>query len=187
MRKAGKCLHFSLGVDSSHLGGLGDRDNSGLHVMFKANAVEKGSYLLGSYFSIRRGHRKEFAAGEFLRRTTLINVYMRGLSTDNGVIRLCDSLETENIRSRATKHKIDGNVFPKVLLELFYGSSSVRIVAISNDVARVCSGNSFNHLRMNTGIIVAGEASGWFDLFGHDVGRWTGLLVFGSLVLGLRV
>src|SRR6266404_1263088 len=129
--------------------------------MFKAKAVEKGSYLLGSYFSIRRGHRKEFATGEFLRRTTLINVYMRGLSTDDSVIRFCDRLETQNIRSGAAKHKIDSNVFPKVLLELFYGSCSVRIVAVSNDVPRVCSGNSFYHFRVNTSIIVAGETSSW--------------------------
>src|SRR6266404_1613337 len=136
--------------------------------MFKTNAVEKGSYLLGSYFSIRRGHREEFATGEFLRRTTLINVYMRGLSTDHRVIRFCDRLETQNIRSRAAKHKIDSNVFPKVLLELFYGSCSVRVVAISNDMPRVCGGNSFYHFGVNTSVIVAGEASTWSWEFGHD-------------------
>src|SRR6266481_2177226 len=136
--------------------------------MFKTNAVEKGSYLLGSYFSIRRGDREEFATGEFLRRTTLINVYVRGLSTDHRVIRFCDRLETQNIRSGAAKHKIDSNVFPKVFLELFYGSCSKGIVTISNHVAGVRGSDGFYHFRVNTSIIVAGETSTWSWEFGHD-------------------
>src|ERR1700682_3441934 len=113
--------------------------------MLKANDVKQRLNLFDSDFSIRRWDGQQLAAGEFFRRATFIDVDMRGLRTNDGLMRLRYCLESENIGAGAAKNKKDLYIFPQLLLKLFQRSRGVRIVAISNHMAVVGGGDRLHH------------------------------------------
>src|SRR6266436_1481165 len=135
--------------------------------MLKADAVKQRLDLFDPDFSIGRCNGKQLTAGEFLRRTTLIDVDVRRFGTNDGLMRLRYCLKSQYIRARAAENKKDLYIFPQVLMKLFQRSRGVRIVAIGNHMAVVGGGDSLHHARMNAGVVVTRKASGWPILFCH--------------------
>ena len=92
-------------------------DHARLHVMLDADAVQQRLDLFDAEFAVRRGNRKQFAAGEFLRRATLVNVHVRSLSAKDRVMRFRDRFQAEHVRARAAKDEIDRDVAAEMFLK----------------------------------------------------------------------
>src|SRR5882762_3192798 len=127
--------------------------------MLKADAVKQRLDLFDPDFSIGRCNGKQLAAGEFFRRTTFIDVDVRGFGTNDGLMRLRYCLESQRIRARAAKNKKDLYISPQVLMKLLQRSRSVRVVAIGNHVAVVGGSDRLHHARVNAGVVVTGKAA----------------------------
>src|SRR5215217_1537518 len=121
--------------------------------------MQQRSDLLDAKLAVRRLNREQFAAGEFLGRAALIDIDVRSLRTNHCLVRVDNRLQPENVSARAAKDEIDRNVSPEMLLEQLCRPLSERIVAISDDVSVVRSLDSFDDLRMHSGVVVAGEAA----------------------------
>ncbi len=83
----GQRLQLLLRVNSAHFSGLRDRDHSRLHVVFDADAVQQRFDLFDTKLAVRRRNCQQLAAGEILGGATLIDVHVRSLSTNNGLVR----------------------------------------------------------------------------------------------------
>ena len=66
--------------------------------------------MFDAKLAVRRGKSDELAAGELLRRATLVNIHVRSVSANDRVMRLRDRLQSENVCARAAKNKIDRDV-----------------------------------------------------------------------------
>ena len=80
-------------------------------------------------------------------------------------MRFSDSFQAENVCAGAAEDKVNSDVAAKVFLKELYRPRRERIVAVSDNVAVVSGTDSLDHLRMNTGVIVTGEAA-----FAHNIG-----------------
>jgi len=69
-------------------------------------------------------------------------------------------LQAEDIRTRPVEGEKDCYVRSKMLFELLYRRTGVRIVAVGNYVALIGPGDGFENLLVHAGIVVAGEAAG---------------------------
>jgi hypothetical protein len=132
-------------------------------VVLHANAVHMHSYLLDREFAIRCIDEQQFAAGKFLRRAALVHMHVRTVNANDRLMRPGDRLQAQHIRARAAKHKVDGYVFPEVLLKQLRSAGGDGIISVRDHVTVVGSFDGFNNFRMHTGVIVTGEAS-----FGHQ-------------------
>src|SRR5262245_2827368 len=179
VRKVGQRFHLIKFVNSSHFCCLRDGDHARLHVMLKTYPVEKRLYQVYTEFAVRAGHRKQFAASELFRRPALVNVDVGGLGADDSLVRLQYRLQAENVRAGTTPNKVDRDVLAKVLLELFDCAPGVVIVTVGNHVALIYLIDGFEYFRVDASVIVAGEASAWWQLSLHG-------LFFFSLFFVLR-
>jgi hypothetical protein len=72
-------------------------------------------------------------------------------------------LQAQDIGPGSVESKKDGNIGAKVLFELFYGGTRIRIIAIGDDMALIGAGYGLNNFGMDAGIVVAGEVARWFS------------------------
>ncbi len=105
-------------VNRSHLGRLGDRDRSRLYMVFNPDSVIRSAHTFNRQFSILRGNRNQLAACELFWSATFIHVDVRGLTADDGVIRVGEGLEAEAIGCSAVEDKRHFNIRSKMPLEL---------------------------------------------------------------------
>ncbi len=130
--------------------------------MLVANAVIGMADGLDRELAIRGGNRNKFAAGEFLRRATFVGIDMGGLGADHGMIGLRQRLQAQAVRSRAVEHNENFNIRTEVLLELADRSLGIRVVPVPHHMPPVDGGNGLQHLRMDAGIVIAGETADRF-------------------------
>jgi hypothetical protein len=68
-------------------------------------------------------------------------------------------LQAQNIGAGSVEGEKNGDVGAEVLLELSYGGTRIKIIAISDDMALIGAGYCLNNFGVNAGIVVAGEVA----------------------------
>src|SRR3569832_1494107 len=101
--------------------------------MLDADAVQQRRDVFDAELAIWSGNRNLLAAGELFRRSTFVNVYVRSISAEDRVMRVRDRLQTEHVRARAAKDKIDRDV-AEVFLKQLHRACGYRIAAIRDHV-----------------------------------------------------
>jgi hypothetical protein len=112
-------------------------------------------------FAIGCGNGKQFAAGKFLGRTTLINIDVRGLSADDCMVRLSRRFQAEDVGAGTAENEKDLSVWAKLPLEFLDGPGRVRVVSVGDHVAIIGRGYGLHYLWVNPSVIVAGKAPFW--------------------------
>ena len=95
----------------------------------------------------------------FLGSAAFIGVDVGIITAQDRVEGPGQGLQAENVGAGPVEGKEDGNIGPKVLLELLYRGAGISIVPIGHYVTLVDAGNGLDNLRMDTGVIIAGKAS----------------------------
>ena len=100
--------------------------------MLESDRVEKRFNVLDGHLPVFCRHGEQLAASEFLRSATFIDINVRCLGADDGVVRLSDSLQSQHIRTRAAEDKVNINVFAEVFAKSCHCCFGVRIVAVGD-------------------------------------------------------
>jgi len=158
--EAGERLNLLRLVDRAHFGGLGNRDDAGLGVVFVADTVVGVADRRQRDLAVLMGQWDQLAAGVLLRRATFVGVDVSIVAAQDRLKRPSQSLQAQNIGAGPVEGEKDCNVGAKMLLELLHSRMGVSIIAVGLYMALVGAGNGFENLGMNAGIVVAGEAAG---------------------------
>ena len=100
--------------------------------------------------SIASRNVNQLASGETFRRATFVSVYMRSLSTDDGLEGSKRSGEADYIGASAIPYKEHLDAITKMLLENGHGLIGPMVVAIATDMANVGVLDRAKNLRMHT-------------------------------------
>jgi hypothetical protein len=130
--------------------------------MLVANSVIGGPNRFDSELARRRREGNKLAARELLRGAAFVGMNMCNFGAEHGMIRMRHRLQAEDISRSSIENKKYFNVATKVLTKLFDRRVGKRIVAVTDCVSLVGRCNGAKDLRMNTGIVVAGETANWF-------------------------
>ena len=87
--------------------------------------------------------------------------------TNDGMIGIREGLETQAISRCAIENEEDLNVFPKCFLNRARRRMRICVIAISDHMALIGSANCLQDIRMDSGIVVAGKATGRFHEFNN--------------------
>ena len=159
MREIGQRPDLLRLVNRPHLCGLRNRNNARLHVMLVADPVIGVPHRVERDLSILMRQRDQLASRMLLRRTALVGINVRVLAAQHRMVRPVDRLQAENIRASAVERKEDFDPRAKVLLEFRDRRTRVVVVAVRHHVTLVGACDRLKHLRMHSGIVIAGKAT----------------------------
>ena len=70
-----------------------------------------------------------------------------------------ESLKAEHIGGGSVEDEEHFDIGAEVLAKFLDGGGGIRVVAVADNVAAVGTGNGFEHLGMDVGIVVAGKTA----------------------------
>ena len=151
-------LDLVRGVDRAELGGLGEVDDQGLGTVLVAPAPRLGGDQLGGELAVVGGHGQQLDAGGLLGRAALVHVDVRGVRADHRAPAGQHGLEPDDVRPGAVEHRPHGGVLAEVLGHDLLEAGRVHVLAVGDLVAPVGLGDRREHLRVDAGVVVRGEA-----------------------------
>src|SRR5579871_3792325 len=127
--------------------------------MLIANAVICMAHRIDGDLAVLMRERNQLAARMIFGRAAFVGVNVRVIAAQHRVIWTVQRLQPEHVRACAVEGKEDVDTVTEVFFKLGNRRSGVRIVSVSNYMPLIGAGNSFEHLGMDSGIVVAGKAA----------------------------
>ena len=106
--------------------------------------------------AVRCSERQQLAAEIAFGRSALVDLDVRGVRTDDGLVRTHDELQREHVRGAAGEHgrSRDGR---EPLADELHRLRGPRIAAVARRTSRVGGDDGGEHGRMRTGGVVGGD------------------------------
>ena len=146
-------------VPRAELGGLRQRDHERLGAVLVAPAPRLAVDQLRRQLAVVCRHREQLDPGHPLRCACLIHVDVGGGCRDHGAPAREHRLEPDHVRPGAVEHREGLHAFAEVLDEDLLQASGVVVLAVGDLMTGIGLGDGFEHLRVDAGIVVGGEAA----------------------------
>ena len=155
----GDRLDLVDGVEGAELGRLRDRDDLRLHVVNVAPADVGGSDHLWGELAVGGRHVPELAAEETLGRSALVPVDVGILAADDVLPRPQQRLQSGDVGAGAVEDEEHLDLLAEQRPKTFDGLVGVGVFAVGDDMSNVDLGHLGEDVRVDAGVVVAGEAA----------------------------
>ena len=146
-------------VQRAELGGLRQRDHERLRAVLVAPAPRLAVDELGRELAVVGRDGQELDAGDPLGSAALVDVDVRGGCRDHGAPAGEHRLQPDDVRAGAVEDRERLDALAEVLDEDLLQPRGVLVLAVGDLVAVVGGGDRGEHLGMDAGVVVGGEAA----------------------------
>ena len=147
------------GVERAELGGLRERDHERLRAVLVAPAPRLAVDQLGGELAVVGRDVQDLDAGDPLGRAALVDVDVGGGCRDHGAPAGEHRLQPDDVRAGAVEDREGLDALAEVLGEDLLQPRGVVVLAVGDLVAVVRGGDRGEHLGVDAGVVVGGEAA----------------------------
>jgi hypothetical protein len=136
-------------------------------MVFIPRAMVSRLHRFHRQFAVFSRHRNQLAAGKFFRRAAFVHIYMGAFGTNDGMIGISESLQTQAISRCAVENEEHFNIFAQLFFKVALRGMCICVIPVSDYMSLVGRADRLKYIGVDASIIVTGKTASGFHEFNN--------------------